>query len=378
MSKINRSDVYDKNLNFLIGSGASSGLLPTLALALANSETGESHTVETLARHFADDEEVQALLFSYYVKTVILPAASFSMADLNRLDDDQKKVVENYETFLTSILLLLEKKGNLKRANIFTTNYDGLVAHIAERMIHSDRWDFVLNDGGVGFVNRMLQTKNFNRYVKDQGVFDRHERSIPQINLIQPHGSVYWYKREEQILISYKRVEAKRRVENVPLVEDDDFEESLSDEFQSDADLEGIDFGLKEEDLSEFWDSYKSLPVVNPTEWKFHETVFEEHYYQSLRVLSYELERPNSVFIVFGFSFADEHILNLVKRSLSNPTLKVFICCYTEASREELSEKFGGASNVEYICVDGVLDFTAFNTEVFSVGVSLKEEQADD
>src|SRR5260221_9249952 len=48
--------------------------------------------------------------------------------------------------------------------------------------------------------------------------------------------------------------------------------------------------------------------LFRSTKWKFHETVYEEHYYQMLRLLSYELEKPNAVLITFGFSFADEHI----------------------------------------------------------------------
>ena len=291
MSKINRSDIYDKNLNFLIGSGASVGLLPTLKLALKNSETGDAHTLETLATYFSDDEEVQALIFSYYVERVILPAASFDASKIDILNEDQRLVIENYEILLKSILILLEKKSSLKRANIFTTNYDGLIAHVAEQMIQSDRWDFILNDGGAGFVKRMLQTRNFSRYVKDQGVFDRHERSIPQINLVQPHGSIYWYKKGEQILISYGRVAAKKRIEKVPLLTYEGFEEVLTSDKKTEEDLVGIEYGSDEDAIAAFWEVYEKLPIVNPTKWKFHETVFEEHYYQSLRVRTHKMNR---------------------------------------------------------------------------------------
>jgi len=80
VAKINRSDIYDKNLNFLIGSGASAGLLPTLELGLKDSATGSWHTLETLATHFAGDDDVECLLFSYYVENVIAPASFFSIA----------------------------------------------------------------------------------------------------------------------------------------------------------------------------------------------------------------------------------------------------------------------------------------------------------
>ena len=42
-------DIYEQNLNFLIGAGASYGFLPTLALE-AKDEIGNKYTFETLAK----------------------------------------------------------------------------------------------------------------------------------------------------------------------------------------------------------------------------------------------------------------------------------------------------------------------------------------
>ncbi|WP_369944530.1 hypothetical protein [Xanthomonas medicagonis] len=110
---------------------------------------------------------------------------------------------------------------------------------------------------------------------------------------------------------------------------------------------------------------------MNPTKWKFHETVFEEHYYQMLRMLSFELERENSVLITFGFSFADEHILNLVKRSLSNPQLMVFVTCFNETEYARLSVQFADYANVACVtAADGLLTFDTFNAMLTSVSPS--------
>nr|WP_283094784.1 SIR2 family protein [Loktanella sp. SALINAS62] len=267
---------------------------------------------------------------------------------------------------MKTILNLLNKKSHSKRANIFTTNYDGLIAHCAEKMVQSGKYDFILNDGSIGFVKRTLQTRSFNRYAKDQGTFSHHETSVPQINLLQPHGSVYWYKDGDNIEVSYDIKRSSTRVDDVSTWMDQNFAEILSDDTKTDEDIKTSAFAVPKSNRDAFWEDYKKLPIVNPTKWKFHETVFEEHYYQSLRALSYELEKPNSVFIIFGFSFADEHILNLVKRSLSNPTLKVFICCYSDNTKADLEKKFGGFDNVELIRSADKLDFDAFNTEIFS------------
>ncbi|EGT3632612.1 hypothetical protein FAP79_19135, partial [Morganella morganii] len=100
-----------------------------------------------------------------------------------------------------------------------------------------------------------------------------------------------------------------------------------------------FDVAFEEEEnsrLALFRENYNKLAIVSPTKEKFKETVFQQHYYQSLRLLSYELEKPQSVLICFGFSFQDEHIREIIKRSLSNPTLKVFIFCYKKHAKREI------------------------------------------
>ena len=151
----------------------------------------------------------------------------------------------------------------------------------------------------------------------------------------------------------------------MPLREDQDFFDGLLDDSFTDEDLNppaDVTFTQNEA----FQKAYKALPIVNPTKWKFYETVFEEHYYQMLRLLSYELEKPDTVFIAFGFSFADEHILNLVKRSLSNPSLHMYVCCFDDSEKHSMEKRFLGFANVELIRIDGLLDFSAFNNEVFT------------
>lgn len=365
MSKIDKSDIYEKNISFLLGSGASYGLLPTLALEVRQHETDQAHTLETLASKYEEDADFQAHLFSWYVREVILPAAEYDHGFVALNTDDQDAAIANYRQFMLTILNILSKKSYKKRVNIFTTNYDGMIAHTAESLLRHGSYDFHLNDGTDGFVRRTLNARNFGRYFQDHGVFDRHSKSVPQINLIELHGSVYWYKDGEKIEVSYDLDRAKERVENVPLRIDDEFFTDLMDKTKTDEDLNPLaDITATENRAFQY--AYKSLPIVNLTKWKFHETVFEEHYYQMLRLLSYELEKPDTVFVAFGFSFADEHILNLVKRSLSNPSLHMYVCCFDDSERDTMEQKFLGFANVELIRVDGVLDFTAFNDEVFT------------
>lgn len=373
INQIGLGDIYDKNINFILGSGASYGLFPTLSLKLKNGEIG--HTVETLATLIDASEtshklNLKALLFMHYFKTCIKPIADF---ELHSLDKRSKgfQVIQNYELLIKTILAILNKKPPVeRRANLFTTNYDGCLAFTADNILSGGYQEFVINDGSSGFRNRYLHAKNFNTQIKQTGVFAKQHNYIPQINLIHLHGSAYWQKKDESIVVDYKKPSWSEDI-GLDVAVIDAFSALLNDETKTFEDLEvyatGLDAGFNAT-ANQFLEMYNKLPIVNPTKWKFHETVFEEHYYQMLRALSYELEKPNSVLICFGFSFADEHILNLLKRSLSNPQLQLYICCYSPDSIAGMQKKFSGHNNVELVLLeDGVLDFTNFNQKVFTV-----------
>lgn len=368
----NLSDVYDKNVSFLIGSGASFGLFPTLALGVKDHD-GRTMTVETLATSLADGREnpQYTALFMHYYKQCIEPVLTM---DYESVTDDAVKaaVLENYTKFLRTILFMLgrKKSGDKKVCNVFTTNYDGCLAFAAEELLRHGANEFHMNDGAQGFKRRFLDARNFNTMLTQTGVFGRHRNDVPQINLIQLHGSTYWYKDEQRIQVSYSQGNDARLLANAGFAKCANFSAALQDANGTVADIPNLAF--EGEEVSEFWSQYDALPIVNPTKWKFHETVFEEHYYQMLRYLSYELELPNSVLITFGFSFADENIKNLIKRSLSNPTLQIFVCCFNEADGRFIESEFAQFANVQAILLDGVMDFSAFNSQVFGVSPQLQ------
>ncbi|EFQ63347.1 hypothetical protein PFWH6_3028 [Pseudomonas fluorescens WH6] len=357
-------DIYNKNINILIGSGASADLFPTLGLQIKNSKN-EWESIETLATHFENDPEKKTALFMHYYNTCIRPAQKF---DPDFVDDDKAVVnLESYEVFLRTILGLLDRRQDANRkVNIFTTNYDGCLAHAANTILGEGSYDFVVNDGASGFFSRFLHAKNFNTYQCQTGVFERTTYSIPQINIINLHGSVYWYKYNEKIKVDYQAeregilsISMQKKIEN--------FSNYLTTKGGTTVGIPSVDYSNTQ--MDRFWATYNKLPIVNPTKWKFHETVFEEHYYQMLRLLSYELEKPNSILITFGFSFADEHILKLIQRSLSNPQLQTFICCYSQKGASSLAKDFRLWKNVTIIGPPAgeKLDFEAFNKYIFSL-----------
>lgn len=362
---INLGDIYDKNLNFLVGSGASVGLFPTLALRLRN-DAGDSHTLESLATWFEERNDQRFYwLFMHYYATCIRPAQVYQPSVTD--SDEAKAVIANYETFLGTVLQMLQRRKPLeKRCNVFTTNYDACFAQAADRILARASDDFVLNDGARGFRRRYLQARNFNTYLCQTGVFERTQTSVPQVNLIHLHGSIYWRKEESGILVDYLASAAEDLIPAEQAASLGAFSATLLDGAAGVADL--VPPQMPDTVRDAFWGGYRKLPIVNPTKWKFHETVFDEHYYQMLRLLSYELEKPNAVLITFGFSFADEHILNLLRRSLANPSLQVFVCCYSTSEYAWLSGLFKVYSNVRCISLEeGVLDFQTFNDHIFTI-----------
>ncbi|WP_417529099.1 hypothetical protein [Marinomonas shanghaiensis] len=394
-TSIHLAEIYQRKLNFLIGSGASSDLFPTLWLPLIDSDDKTSNeTIETLATKLDKLIEKESrlkshytLLFMYYYEFIIEPICHFKTSDVTIVQEHEcsegdgceiciraelkKKTLFNYGTFIESIVRLLQHKKHFeKRCNLFTTNYDGCIPLVADELIKKGHLEFNINDGSSGFIERTLSARNFNHYLCQTGIFGRNASDIPQINYINLHGSSYWYKSEDSIKVDYNNLEHKVMISDTAKVTLKKFMEIICNKDKTTTDLIDAQLELSDTDCETFWDTYNKLPIVNPTKWKFNETVFEEHYYQMLRLLSYNLEEHNSVLISFAFSFADEHIRNLVKRSLSNHSLQVFVCCFNEKEHKVMQEFFGGYKNVSLIHFEGKnLDFTVFNTDVFNAEI---------
>lgn len=360
------SDIYDKNLHIVLGAGASWGLFPTLALQVKGDD-GATMTVESLATHYAKGREDPAYtaLFMHYYKHCIEPVLTADYSELAK-DPPKREVLANYQKMLETVLLALNRKkaGDRRICNIFTTNYDGCVAYAAEELFASGRTPFFMNDGTQGFKRRYLDSKNFTTVLTQTGVFMQHRHDLPQINLVQLHGSAYWRKDGQRISIDYSGNNSDRVINSTAFTKIEAYSVALLDPNAKVGTLPNVE--LSAEEIESFWNLYDKLPIVNPTKWKFHETVFEEHYYQMLRHLSYELERQHTTLITFGFSFADEHIRNLLRRSLSNPTLQIYICCFDEHGKAALEKEFSHHSNVSMITLNSPLDFNAFNEKIFT------------
>lgn len=203
-------------------------------------------------------------------------------------EEDIKEVLKRYSEFIKVILQLLYHANSrqvTKNINIFTTNYDLFIEKSLDELMKYE--SFVFNDGGNGYFNRILDSANYNKSVAYRGLNDNYLNELPTLSLIKPHGSMNWERNQEDNILIRKSV-----VEN-PV-------------------------------------------VVKPTGIESQETFLNNHFHDMLRVFQLELDKPQSILIVIGFSFQDKHIAKMLNRSLKNPELNVFIFCYSEFDKQTI------------------------------------------
>ncbi|MDK7202879.1 SIR2 family protein [Streptococcus sp. UMB1203] len=236
------------------------------------------------------DEEANNLL-SYKVKEV----SKKVIEDISSSNDEGniKAVLKRYSEFIKVILQLLYHANSrqvTKNINIFTTNYDLFIEKSLDELMKYE--SFVFNDGSNGYFNRILDSANYNKSVAYRGLNDSYLNELPTLSLIKPHGSMNWEREQEDNILIRQSV-----VEN-PV-------------------------------------------VVKPTGLEGQETFLNNHFHDMLRVFQLELDKPQSILIVIGFSFQDKHIAKMLNRSLKNPELNVFIFCYSESDKQTILTNLG-------------------------------------
>lgn len=294
------------NINFLIGSGASKPAINVLG------------DIENKLQNYIEieDEESYFNVAEKFLTNIWSVIDTLLERDLTIDFKDVEITQNNYIKFISILenILIKRRTGLLpRRANIFTTNYDLFIEDAA-----TYRHNLILNDG---FTHRkniyneyIYDSKSFYRSIYNTGNFYNYSIELPTINLIKLHGSLSWKKEGDDVY--YK----------IPPIKPIRFEDSQN---QKD------------------WVNQHAL--VLPRKEKFKETVLENIYYDLLRTYSNELDKEGTLLIVFGFSFADEHIELLTKKALRNTTLKLMIFAYNESSTESYNDKFKDFANVEIV-----------------------------
>lgn len=278
--KMLRELAMTKQLNFLIGSGASYPAIPLM------SDIKEDDMKEKNRKLLEKIKDVS--------KSLICP-------NKNK-EKNNSDVLNSYENFILAVSDVLNNANSRqtpREATLFTTNYDLFIEKALDSVLENT--SLVFNDGARGYFNRYLDGSNYNKSVSYRGLNNNYIDELPSLSLIKPHGSVNWERADgDKIVI-------KNRVVGNPV-------------------------------------------VVPPTGYEDEATFLNNHFHDMLRIFQLELDKPQSVLFVVGFSFQDKHIGKMIRRALKNRELVIECFCYDEDAKEGISNNLDiESSNLKLI-----------------------------
>lgn len=314
MGKFQRM-IASSNINLLLGSAFSVPYLQTLS----NIEKRLSDAMQK-----GDKTEEYNIKKEFFEKS-IAPVSSINFDD--EAFNDKRGLIKT----LADIMDLRETSVVHKIINIFTTNYDNLIETALEKN-HIDYFD-----GFEGRIKPEFSTSNYGKLICRQTELSGRISESTSVNLFKLHGSIYWRQENDKIIF-------------------DDYQKLFSDISHS-------------ADQNVFLKNYEKLAIVNPEKNKFNSTVMNSNYYDQIRMFANELERQNTILLSFGFSFADEHIVQIISRALSsNPTLTLVLFPYCQKDLIYFQELFKFYNNVfcYYYQEEGEKEIKKFSLETLN------------
>lgn len=357
--EILKESLIEKNTTFLFGAGASAPYFSSLGnFEKILSHDGINNSGKNLIKSIFYKLSVQdnVYLFNYIKNKCIFDSNEELMTS----------IIHEYSRLLHNSIEYLKVRNSRispKRVNIVTTNYDLFFESAIDGILENNPRIF-FNDGTNGYGKKILSSDNFNKTLLYSGIFDNYSNEMPSINLIKCHGSVNWKEHKEesgrskiQVLLEKNLLSSINNLlhttlENIIKDNQDvsiDTVKDLVDKLDGELNTELVTFintvGKSSEDLlANLASEIENLQIVLPTKKKFQTTLIQEHYFSMLRLLSYELEKNQSLLVVFGFSFYDEHIRDIIERSVNNPNLLVIIFCFKDDTKEEIISQFNFSS----------------------------------
>ncbi len=304
-----------KNIHFLFGSGTSCDAVPNMGglYKYAEEEIGKCK-IEEIKEEFKkiitktgknNLEGILGVLYSnrIYLEGIdtttedsrlsvckqlieIIEKVIFNKLNFNFKGEDENVVLSTYKKFYQKIAL---RNKDLSRINIFTTNND----LFNEMALDSLNIHYI--NGFSGGINKYFNPALFN-YTFSKRMDTSIEKFEPVENMVylyKLHGSVNW-------------------------VEDN----SKSNNF----------FNIKEEYPPLKFDKEKNI-LIYPTPTKQDKSLGSP-YVDLFREFQKKLLEPHSVLFVIGYSFSDDHINNIIYRSLAtNSTINLVIINYIEKDK---------------------------------------------
>lgn len=363
-----KDTIQDCNINFLIGSGVSSPylkLLGSIEILLTQLEEKELNSNKR--------KLIKASLYKKYFDDVI--SKNLKILESN---EEARDVLNNYYNFLKTInSILLKRKSTIlsKEVNIFTTNIDIFLEKAIEDL------GLEYNDGFNGRFRPSFSLSNFKKSHFKKSLHYDNTSELPVFNLLKLHGSLTWEIAEKGRILFSSDLNPIKKIQSKEVSAGNILE--ISNSATIDTLITDSEGKTPDSSLDEFLQAYDKLLIVNPTKEKFKHTLLNQTYYELLRIFSNELEKENTVLFVMGFSFADEHIREIILRAAnSNPTLMIYVIAHSSKSKTEIETIFGvntiKNNNMEIIAppqkkpaVGGTeedefkYDFSIINREIF-------------
>ena len=232
-----------------------------------------------------------------------------------------------HKSFLTS---LLQRPLNLRRANIFTLNYD-----LAFEYAYDELGIEYIN-GFVGFNERNFRPEVYNYdffFPGDttEGKVRRIERVIKYYKL---HGSLNWVYKNQNKNNPYGLYE-------IPI------------------ELVRMKLENKMDNLGEI--------MIYPTSSK-KEYTLNFPYSELFRKFADRLQQPEAVLFVVGYSFYDEHINDIIYQALANPSFTLIIVDFNGTKNDGEIKRLNDLKDPRIIICQGeeLGDFKYFSKELLS------------
>ncbi|MBA7470351.1 hypothetical protein ES707_05635 [subsurface metagenome] len=234
-------------------------------------------------------------------------------------ENEEIEIKDYYYYHKELLKRILSRPLNLKRAKIFTTNYDLVIEKAMDEL------GIMYIDGFVGFHRRTLRPESYNYdlYYPTTTTEGKVHRLEKVIHFYKLHGSLSW-------------IEKKKDSVNI--------------------------YGIEERNIETLEDKEKGRVMVYPTPLK-KRFALDFPYSEMFRHFASAITQPQSVLITIGYSFGDEHINDIIYQALS---ISSFTLIVVNKSLSSEIERLINIDDPRIIVLTGnyLGNFRNFSTEV--------------
>jgi hypothetical protein len=234
-----------------------------------------------------ENEKIEELIQLIKEELFKLCDMEYNYSD-NSSNKDYFSKLKYHKKFLKS---LLGRPLNLRRANIFTTNYDLVFEN------SFDELGIYYINGFHGFNERAFRPEvyDFDMYYPGNTTEGKVRRVEKVLRYFKLHGSLNWVREEQEANNIYGLKEYPIKI--------------IRNESKKDVKERELDVG----DI-----------IIYPTSYKKGYTL-DFPYSELFRQFSTAITHPQSVLFCIGYSFFDEHINDIIFQALSIPSFSLVI-----------------------------------------------------